>query len=476
MQKKKSGIGLFLVYFLLMFVYSLSSEAAGIAFPSLIPLRKPLTFLVYLPFFFVALYKFLLDVRAIRQGQKLSVVSTLYYFFFAFFFIVSAFRLVTRMEVKESLYWALILAGSVGLYILLRDNIWAFGQRDYLCFVLCTASCVLASHFLFIYVLNNVFVRAPININLTSGVLGLLLPPELDFLADERLSARNRWWAFIVTVLSIFVIVSTGSRAIFWLTVLILAVKLALPMRQFLKRAKPIAFSLAAAGLLIAVAVAAPDETVRTALARETGVSFILASEEPNGQEETLDGSSGEISADQSQEQGEVGNSVNESQGTENLDHPSSETSIEQVQQQIGYSDSMRMDLIKWGLAQIKQNPLFGTGDVLYPYGMSEDRIVEQSSHNFLIESMVAFGAIGTVLLGALIVLMLKDVMQAQRASGGIKAVDVTVWMAVFYFFAFGFVEPTVFEQMTLPVFIIILAEHQKILTPAEMAEQLGRK
>lgn len=451
MKKKKSGLFLFLVYFLLMFVRSLASESAGTAFPSLISLRKPLSFLIYLPFFCVAFYRFLIDVRAIRRSQKLSVIS-IYYFFLAFFFIVSVFRLATNMEVKESLYCALLLAGSVSIYILLRENVWTFGQRDYLCFVLSTASCVLASHFLFTYVLNDIFIRAPLNINLTSGVLGLLLPPELDFLADQQLSVRNRCWAFIVTVLSLFAVAGTGSRSIFWLTVLILAVKLVLPMRQSLKRAIPIAFSLVAAALLIAVAVVVPDETMRSALARETGASFFLRSSfEPNRGanrgEETLDYPVDKFLFEQE--------SIEEVQ----------KQSIEEVQKQIGYSNSMRIDLIKMGLAQIKQNPLFGTGDVFYSYDMSEDRIVEQSSHNFLIESMVAFGAIGTVLLGTLIMLMLKDVMQFQRVSGGIKAVDVTVWVVVFYFFAFGFVEPTVFDQMTLPVFTIVLAKHQHVLT-----------
>jgi O-antigen ligase len=159
----------------------------------------------------------------------------------------------------------------------------------------------------------------------------------------------------------------------------------------------------------------------------------------------------------------ETGLNVSSLFGTEDkeIQTPVEDVEINEVQSsaenQIKQSDNMRGDLVKWGIEEIKKNPAFGTGNVLFRYVINEKRAFEQSSHNFVIESIICYGIVGLLLIGVMFACMLVKT-DLYRKKNWYKWRDaVAMLLCVVYYFAFGFVQPTVYAPMICSLFVLLI-------------------
>jgi O-antigen ligase len=127
------------------------------------------------------------------------------------------------------------------------------------------------------------------------------------------------------------------------------------------------------------------------------------------------------------------------------------------AQEQIEASNWMRKLLVQKGLEEVEANPWFGTGNVVYFYRLGENNIVRQSSHNFLIEAIICYGLVGLAMIAALFVtLLIEAKLFAKRVLRRWNDV-VTLLLTMAFFFAFGMVQPTVFDVLMCPLFLMIV-------------------
>ncbi|MEG2429761.1 MAG: O-antigen ligase family protein, partial [Oscillospiraceae bacterium] len=116
-------------------------------------------------------------------------------------------------------------------------------------------------------------------------------------------------------------------------------------------------------------------------------------------------------------------------------------------------SDSKREQLQKYGIKQFKQNVLFGNGNVLYDYKNPENPEKggqSASAHNFIIEFLVAFGIIGTLLFAAWFVFLFIPIIFNKKTSWWEKF---DILILLFVIVSFGFVQQMLFNFIVLPIF-----------------------
>ena len=77
--------------------------------------NQVLIVLEYLPFAGFALWKLVIDIKS----KKLDIFSKFYYAFGGYYIVLSGVRLVLGMEVKDNLYIACVLFGTLALYFVL---------------------------------------------------------------------------------------------------------------------------------------------------------------------------------------------------------------------------------------------------------------------------------------------------------------------------------------------------------------------
>lgn len=446
--------------FFLCFVYialwiSLNSSGINQIFSFSIILERFFLILSYLPFAVAILWKIYTDIKCRRK----NLVNLMYYIFCVYFLCIETYRFFTGMEVKESLYYFLLLFGSLAIYLQIRDGDFILTKEEYMFNLLAIAIFVIVFHVICSLVLEKYLPNAPININITSGLLVLLFPILSSFMCDRKMSKRQRWLIGFTLVVSLVIVCTTGSRSIFLLSSIIiftlLISNIILKNVERLLCLFGVCLSVCAI-IILMLAINVGD--VRYALYRQTNLSFLglrTNVSEANSEQEAVE----ETADKEATLEGSVEESIPEESVPEEGEESESLTQI-----QINQSDNMRTDLIKMGIGQIKVNPWFGTGDILYPYAISEDYIPEQSSHNFVIESIIAFGIIGFLLLIVLFFSILQTTGIFMKGAHSCREIKLSLILTLFFFFGFGFVEPTVYNHLLTLAFAICLAAYRFII------------
>ena len=117
----------------------------------------------------------------------------------------------------------------------------------------------------------------------------------------------------------------------------------------------------------------------------------------------------------------------------------------------VSTSDSMRMELWKQALETIREYPLLGTGKLTTSVFVS-GRYIDQSAHNFLLEMLVCYGAVGTVLyLGALICMFFIVLKRCKGTAKGICTLILVLYGV------FSFMQPTFVSYLLLIWFVLTL-------------------
>lgn len=135
----------------------------------------------------------------------------------------------------------------------------------------------------------------------------------------------------------------------------------------------------------------------------------------------------------------------------ENQDLVYEETGPEGEKELVSTSDSMRSDLWKQAVEEIKEHPVFGTGKMTFNVYVS-GRYIDQSAHNFLLEMLMCYGALGTVLYLASLVCMLIYILR--RCKGVNQRL---VLLSLVLYGGFSFMQPTFVSYFLLCWFVILL-------------------
>ena len=424
---------LLLLYIYLSVWTSLASTPLTELFRPPLMLSRMYSLLLYVPFAVLILWKLVGDIRGFRK----NAVNLIYYLFALYYGALCVYRFAAGMEVKESIYYSIVFFGSVALYCQIRDDRLhmdrdLFGTNFiailiFVCAYKIIASILCVGWFGRPRLIGN----PPINNLYSTSILVLLIPFLLDNLKSEKRKYSSVVWAVLTICLTLIAL--CASRAIVALAAGLFVVCAALHFADRDKLVKIVA-SVLCAVLIISVLAGMNAGRVRYALYREFG----------------LFGSN----------QGAMDDTLPDEPGTTDpTDVPGSDGLLDadDATAQIERSDAMRSTLMKEGIKQVKLNPLFGTGDLYYTQDLGYMK-QNLTPHNFLLETIVSYGLIGFVMIAALFVAILLETKILCKSLLTQWKRRIAVLMVFFYFFAFGMVQPSVYNSLLCPLFMLVIS------------------
>jgi len=429
---------------LLLFVYltvwaSLASTPLTELFRPPLMLSRVYSLMLYLPFAAVILWKLVQDTKR----SSVNLVNAAYYLFACYYAVLTAYRFFNSMEIKENIYYSVVLFGSVALFLQIRDRRLDMEEDDYrmnftgILLYMVVYKIIATMLSVDMFGIPRLIGNPPVNNLYSTSMLIMLFPFMVDGLKANKF--RLNW---LLLCSSLVLAAICKSRAIVFLMMAVLAILVICNLRDryVFKR---LGAAIICAVLIIGIMAMLDMGEVRYALNRELGL-FSQQNTQPALSNPTAPM---DITQDAQQQNTQPA-----------LSNPTAPTDITQdPQNQIQKSDIMRGDLVQQGIKQVKQNLLFGTGDLYYPYDLGY-MVLQQTPHNFLLESLVCYGLIGTAIIALLLISMLFDV-------GFFKCKKPTCWrektsmlVVIGYFFALGMVQPSVYNTMLCPLFTVIIA------------------
>jgi hypothetical protein len=408
------------------------------------PLNEPFKFshranqifslLTYLPFGVLVLWKLVGDLR--KPGKNLF---NLVYYLLGFYYVgLSAYRLFNGMEVKETLYYSVVLFGSVAACLQIRDGRWAMSAEDMKANFMGILVYMIVYKILFtllsvdLFGYSKVLGNPPINNLYSTSMLAMLLPFLADRIRDK--AGKRGWFHELLMCLSLMLIMICKSRMIFTLGLCVFAGLLLVNLRSkaFLRLLSVGLCAVLVVGVLAVADVAEVRESVNRATSLFPDSDKQSHSSRPNRD-------------------------------------PDKEKDEEQdkMEAQIQQSDNMRADLMKLALVEVRKAPVFGTGDLYYTYQMTY-KTMEQTAHNFILESLVSYGIVGTAMIAVLLLSLLIS-------SGFFAWKKLTCWRSragafgmLLYFFALGMVQPSVYNTLLCPLFAVLIEYYHGVFSTAE--------
>ena len=113
----------------------------------------------------------------------------------------------------------------------------------------------------------------------------------------------------------------------------------------------------------------------------------------------------------------------------------------------------MRDDLMKLGISEVKNDFLFGTGNVNFDYIVNED-LISQTPHNFILESLICFGLFGTILL-AIIALYIIVILLLNKSLALSAKLNLIILVCIL--FGYSLLQPTLYNYIILPVAVLTI-------------------
>lgn len=464
-SKHKNAMFLLFVYFSIFQTLNSSWVTSVLHIPSAV--SKVVTVLVYLPFALAVGYKALGDFKQIKTAFS-NVSNWIYYALGAYYAAVTVWRLTTGREVQENLYFSIIFFGAVAIFMLLRDGKIKVSKQDLEKNLLYIAAFFILYRLAYVLIGCYFFEKSPINVNLTTGIVAFLLPFVANMLTctDKKKSVFH----WLVLCAGLAVVATSGSRALFALTGATMAVMLAVLL---LKRKGVLRFvtAMAVGCAIVVTLMLANVGQVRYAVYRQTGVDFeaIINSFEtrpPQLPTEAPTGAPTDAPTQAPTEPSEAPTEAPTEMPTATPVGVSPEQDKTAAQEQIEASNWMRKRLTQRGIYEIEKNVLFGTGNVLYNYQLGPDYVVVQSSHNFVIEGLICFGAIGFAMIAALFIALLIEAKLFTKMARKHWNHTAVLVLSIGFYFAFGFVQPTVFDVFFCPLFLLLITAFRNAVNP----------
>lgn len=405
----------FLVYLTLLQTITSRWIVSWIGVPEAV--TKIATILLYLPFVVFICWKAIVDLKT--RTVNVSIIA--YYAFLVYYGALVIYRYFGGMEVKENLYYTLILLGSISLFSIICNNKTLADARS-LCSNVCFFSIFLLIYrILFVLCIKRHIYYSPINEIAIGGSIIILFPAVVKRLWESE--GNTRWSA--LSMLSIFglmvVVFTLSSRSslfVMLFELLCVAVLLFKRKRVWVKYVSAIIASVLFVLLLVVFDVGES----RYAVYRETGWAISTETTEKS----TMDPS--------------------------NIPTPEQSAS-----DQITRSDSMRNDLLRMSVEQVKANPLFGTGDVLFSYDVA-GQTFEAPAHNFILATLNCYGLVGLLLL----VILVFSILIRNRAfcifDTCAQETRLLFLLTLVAYFGMGMVQATVYDMQIMPLMFIELA------------------
>ncbi|MBE6933671.1 MAG: hypothetical protein E7462_01265 [Ruminococcaceae bacterium] len=386
--------------------------------------------MLYLPFLLLILWKIASDLKCFR----VTGFNILYYLFGAYYVLLTAYRFGTGAEVKEGFYYSVVLFGVLALYALITEQKLKLDHDMFRKNLLIIVSYFVAIKVIFTFIEGRLIGNPPVNNLYSTSLLVILLP----FLIDTMRHGNTRRTKVSCVMLSLTVVMMLvcSSRAVVLLGLAVLAGLFLLYIKNWLV-VKRVLVGVSAALVIVVVMTVLNVGVVRYSLVREfNSLSAVISLEDATatvpGEDRPLDPSD--------------------------------------ALEQINRSDTMRSDLMKTGLAEVWKNPIFGTGDLYYTYDLGY-KTMEQTAHNFLIESIVCYGLVGTAMIALLLLAIFRQCGLFRKGSLKNWRVWLYIPMVTIYFFAFGMVQPSVFNTLVCPIFVVAVTYYGELLLPVQERE-----
>lgn len=387
--------------------------------------------LLYVPFLVLVVWKFWSDLKCL----KLHFTNILYYAFVFYYIILSGYRMLTHAEVKEGIYYTIVLLGAFALFLQIRDEKTVLSSEVFQRNVALIAFYMISLKLVVSFLEGNVFSLAPINNLYSTSVLVMLLP--FLFAGMKNHTGKKELLYWIAFLLAVALIMICSSRAISLLALVVLGGLFLFTLRDINAVVKFISAILCAA-LLVTILAVCNVGLVRRSLYREFGVMWPSSS--ANIEHYHYDELTGEPIPN----------------------HVQTQNSIDS---QVDRSDSMRSDLQKQGIAEFKKNPLFGTGDLYYTYDMGY-KTMEQTAHNFILECLVCYGIVGTAAIICMLAGMLCQCGFLRKFRFNEITYRAFLLLVMLHYFALGMVQPSVFNTLLCPLFALLLAYYGRLILP----------
>lgn len=394
---------------------------------------KVATLFVYLPFIAVIVWKLINDLKHFKDSVK-KATNIIYYSFAVYYAVVSAYRFFISAEVKESLYYSIILFGSIALYLQLSSNTNIISKKRLQKNVMIISLTMALVRFINYFFVGAVFKYYPINVNIMCGLNIITLPFLVDFYKTQTDKKNKIITLALITLISIEILTSAARM----MCMLAIGALLILALVNFKNKNvfKRILTTCLCALLVVVILFVGNVKNTRYAIYREFSFVKTIVS--------LLD--EGGTSVDTEEPEKEPEESLEKVE------------SFEQTQR----SDSMRRDLINIGIKEVTKNPLFGTGNVTFLYTVGEYKF-EQSSHNFLIEALNCYGIVGILFILLFIIFAIIESKIFDKKNEAFWQNKVSVILTFGLFFAMGCLQPLVFNILICPVFMMIFAVYHKI-------------
>lgn len=418
----------FWFFFYLIFLVSASAKVIITRFTLPLSSVRILTSLMYAPFAAAILWNLLCDIKRPRK----NIIAGLYYLFAIYYGCLFVYRLFTHMEVKENFYFSIILFGSLALYQQIWSGRLCITKKDFEENFIMLAMFLIAYRIVYSVAFSKIIKPQPLNAIISTSMLLMLLPLMVSYI--HKNSDKSIWvlLSYLGICAGIVLTVTTSSRMLFLLMIITLISLLLLYIgkrRTFRKLLGTVGCS----ALIVVIMFSLNVGTVRYAVYRECGgliktVADYLPDIGPVPDTDVTD----TPPAGRPQQDVEV---------------------IQQSQAQIQASDTGRVFLVNSGLEQVRANPWFGTGDVMY-----FDGTYTQSPHNFILETLVCYGVIGLIILGMLFIAIILQMKIFPRKNRDLWIYTGSVILVMFCFFGISFVQMTAYNCIMCSLFFVLLA------------------
>lgn len=390
--------------------------------------------LLYLPFMLLIGWKFICDIK---YPEK-NILNFLYYLFSLYYVVLSAFRLAFGLEVKENFYYTLLLLGSLSIFLQIKNQRIKIKPAEFAeNFAKVYVYITLYAFVCKILVSNGILYTALINSSITTFMIVLLLPVVLNHICEKAKKNDNYFFYYLGLCAGIVMIFTSGSRALFFLAIVTVVCLLISNIKEK-KNFKILLTNVGCAVLIVGLLAQFNIGNTRYALHRECG--YLINVTTSLLSKVALPPSS-------------------------NTDSPTPPSNMdkESSQSQIVRSDSGRRYAMQFGLDQVRKNPWFGTGDVLFDWTTELGYTVQQTAHNFLIETLSCYGIVGTLPIVAFFLCILIQMAPFSKRNKKLQRYTVSLFLCVFCLLAEGSVQMVVYNHSVAPLFLLILSYHDCI-------------
>jgi len=392
---------------------------------------KVAALLTYVPFAVFALQKLISDIKT----RKKDLFTILYYGFAAYYVGISIYRLFTHGELKDSLYYTIILFGTLSLFSIVfqQKNPEAIRQ-------LTNCACIfqfilLVYRLLFLLFVEKIIKQSPVNEIAMGTALLLLLPISFEQLRNRDYSMPGCIFYGLLISGTVLVFLSLGSRAVFFL-LLVELIPLVLTCIKCKRAIFTGLIAIVCALAMLCLLFVCDAGRVRYNVYRQTGIDFsVLLPVAPSSPSTSTDS--------------ETSNQSNSSEQSEEQ-----KIALSQIQR----SDAMRKTLSKRSLKEFRKNPWIGTGTALFPHRYNQGRqIIHAPAHNIFLQTLNCYGIIGLILLIALILTLIIKTRLFRLKEG--RSIDrIYLFTVLILYFGISLIQATAYDVLVMPTAFICMA------------------